>query len=442
MELKQNKELTPKRIVEELNRHIVGQFEAKKAVAVALRARLLRKKVPSDLREEIVPKNILMMGPTGVGKTEIARRLAKLCGAPFIKVEATKYTEIGYVGKDVESIIRDLAEESVKNLRDIKFKQHEKKIKTEVKTRLLKTILTDDLTKEERKILTESFEKGRMDENEIEVEVENSGYAGISSFEMPFQGSTASVSMVQLNDMLGKSLSSGKKPKKMKIKEAKEVIFNDLMDEILDSDDILKEALKAAEEEGIVFIDEIDKIALSNNAKRGEVSREGVQRDLLPLIEGTTVQTKYGNIKTDHILFIASGAFYSSKPSDLSPELQGRFPVRVELKALTTEDMISILTTPEASLIKQYKALLKVEGIELEFTEDGILEIAELATKLNTEIENIGARRLYTLLEKTLHDLMFDAPSMKGKTVNVDKQFVQGAIKDIPNKIDLAKFIL
>lgn len=434
-------DLTPKKIVKELDKHIIGQLEAKRAVAVALRSRILRKKITSSLKDEIMPKNILMIGPTGVGKTEIARRLAKIINAPFIKVEATKYTEIGYVGKDVESIIRDLVEMAVKNLIESKRRKIETIAKEEAKVRIIKEIVgSEEAELEIVESLYQSFDEGKLDDTEIEIEVDS--FSGShNAIEMPMGQGVASIGMIQIGDLFGK-MTGQKKRRKMPVREAKDVLTEEIIEEMIDTEDIAKEALRQAEEDGIVFIDEIDKIAFSNNAKGGEVSREGVQRDLLPLIEGTTVQTKYGNIKTDHILFIGSGAFYSSKPSDLSPELQGRFPVRVELKSLSLEDMVNILTQPEASLIKQYKALLKAEGITLEFTEEGILSIAKLAIKLNSEIENIGARRLYTLLEKILHDLMFEAGEMKAQKIMVDENFVEVNIKGIPNKIDLAKFIL
>ena len=435
-------ELTPQNILDELNKHIVGQIDAKKAVAVALRARMLRKKITSSIKDEIMPKNILMIGPTGVGKTEIARRLAKLSNSPFIKVEATKYTEIGYVGKDVESIIRDLAEVAIKNLKDLKYKVFEKQAKKDVKERILSILLPQDEPREDYKEMQKQYDKGELDNIEIEIEVEQNQGGMINSFDFPIAGGgSASIGMVQIGDIIGKAI-SGKKKKKVQISEAKQILFEEIMEGLTDTEETIKEALELASEEGIVFIDEIDKIAFSNNAKGGEVSREGVQRDLLPLIEGTSVQTKYGIINTEHILFIGSGAFYSSKPSDLSPEFQGRFPVRVELKPLSKEDFVQVLVAPQSSLIKQYKALLKVEGVNLEFTDDGINEIAEIATKLNLEIENIGARRLQTILEKIFHELMFDASSMKQKKVTINKEFVLKNIEGVKDKINLAKFIL
>lgn len=432
--------LTPKKIVEELNKYIVGQIEAKKAVAIALRARVLRRKLSKEMQAEISPKNILMIGPTGVGKTEIARRIAKIINAPFVKVEATKYTEVGYVGKDVESIIRDLVEVAVKNIKDAKRKEIEIEAKMASRAKVLKELLQGDSNLETRDILLKNLESGLLDNQEIEVEVDAT--PSMNSFEIPLNGGMASAGIIQVSDLLGKAFNGQKKRKKMKVKDALERLEDEVIEDLTDNEEIIELALKAAEEEGVVFIDEIDKIAFSNNSKGGEVSREGVQRDLLPLIEGTTVQTKYGNIKTDHILFIGSGAFYSSKPSDLSPELQGRFPIRVELKPLEKQDMIDILTKPKASLEKQYKALLKAEGVDLVFTVDGIEEIAEIVIKLNTEIENIGARRLYTLLEKTLEKIMFEASEMKGKKVVINKEFVQKEIEDISLKLDLAKFIL
>jgi ATP-dependent HslUV protease ATP-binding subunit HslU len=433
-------DLTPKKIVDELNKHIVGQLDAKKAVAIALRSRILRKKISSSIKDEVMPKNILMIGPTGVGKTEIARRLAKLSNAPFIKVEATKYTEIGYVGKDVESIIRDLVEIAIKDLKEIKRRKYERQAMKEVKERILSYVITENADGETYKLASQDYDKGELDDVEIEIEVE-AKEGVINAFDINMGSGVASIGMVQVGDLIGKAIGA-KKRKKMPVFEAKTVLFDEIMENLTETDETIKEALSLAEEEGIVFIDEIDKIAFSSNAKGGEVSREGVQRDLLPLIEGTTVQTKYGNIKTDHILFVGSGAFYSSKPSDLSPELQGRFPVRVELKPLTKEDMVSILKTPQASLLKQYTALLKAEGIVIDFAEDGILEVAEIASKLNGEIENIGARRLHTILEKILHETMFNAPSLKGTKVLVDKTFVLENMKGIADKIDLAKFIL
>jgi ATP-dependent HslUV protease ATP-binding subunit HslU len=437
----ENIPLTPRQIVEELDKHIIGQAEAKKAVAIALRTRILRKKVSSELRDEIIPKNILMIGPTGVGKTEIARRLARLINAPFIKVEATKYTEIGYVGKDVESIIRDLVDYAIKECREENRDEVEEEATLEARVRIAKELKEENDTEFGYQKIMEDLESGILDETEIEIEVEVSN-SPLSSFEFPFQGGTASASIVPIGDVIGKMINPPKKLKKMKISEAMEVLKEEILEDLIDNEAIVKEALKRTEEDGIVFIDEIDKIAFSSNAKGGEVSREGVQRDLLPLIEGTSVQTKYGNVKTDHILFIGSGAFYSSKPSDLSPELQGRFPIRVELKALTREDMIAILTKPKAALEKQYVALMGAENINLIFQEEAIESIAEIAIRLNTEIENIGARRLYTILEKVLHDILFEAPERKGETITITKDFIEERIKEISKKIDLARFIL
>jgi ATP-dependent HslUV protease ATP-binding subunit HslU len=355
-------------------------------------------------------------------------------------VEATKYTEVGYVGKDVESIIRDLVEVAIKNLKDAKYRKFEKLAEQQVKMRIIASIFGSDASSETIDFALEKYKKGELDSMEIEIDVDS--FDAFNTFEFPAMGGGASVGVVQIGEIINKAIGP-KKKKKVTVLESKSILFEEEMEQLTETEETIKEALTLTEEEGIVFIDEIDKIAfMGSNAKGGEVSREGVQRDLLPLIEGTTVQTKYGNIKTDHILFIGSGAFYSTKPSDLSPELQGRFPVRVELKPLTTEDMIEILKTPEASLLKQYSALLKAEGVNLEFTANGIVEVAEVASKLNTEIENIGARRLHTILEKILHDVMFNAPTNKGKKIVIDKEFVINNTKDIPSTVNLAKFVL
>jgi ATP-dependent HslUV protease ATP-binding subunit HslU len=429
--------LDPQEIVNFLNKHIVGQLEAKKSVAVAFVAKNLRKKVKTAIKDEISPKNILMIGPTGVGKTEIARRLAKLSNAPFIKVEATKYTEIGYVGKDVEGIIRDLLEVAIKNQKDLKYQKYSKQAEQQTKERILSLLLNkkDANYKQDEKL----YDKGAFDDVDIEIDVEPSNNS-MNSFDIPLGGGNA-VGMIQIGEIISKGMGV-KKKKVVKIEEAKSIIFNEIIEELIDNDDTIKEAMQLTEEEGIVFLDEIDKITYSSNSKGGEVSREGVQRDLLPLVEGTIVQTKYGNIKTDHILFIGSGAFYSSKPSDLSPEFQGRFPVRVELQPLTKDDLIQILSTPEASLIKQYQALLKVKGISLEFTQDCIEEVAEIATKLNSEVENIGARRLHTILEKIFYEIMFDDKKMKSKKIVIDKTFISKHLEGISEKVNLSKFIL
>lgn len=435
------KDLTPKQIVAELDRYIIGQKEAKKSVAIALRNRYRRKEVPSPLREEIVPKNILMVGPTGVGKTEIARRLAKLANAPFIKVEATKFTEVGYVGRDVESIVRDLVEHAIKSLKSEMKKEVEKKAKKTAKEKILQSLIGDSASAETKEKFKKMLDEGKLDDKEIEIEVIDNGTPFASSFDFP----GGNVGMINIGEMLGKAMNGEKtKTAKMKVSDAMITLSDEEAEKMLDEDSIVKMAVKSVENDGIVFIDEIDKICVRNSVKGGDVSREGVQRDLLPLVEGTTVGTKYGLIKTDHILFIASGAFHVAKPSDLLPELQGRFPIRVQLQALTEEDLVRILTEPESSLIKQYTALIAVEGVMLDFPKEGINEIARLAHKVNGEIENIGARRLHTLLEKILEDVSFEASDMKkDSVVKVNKTYVNKNLKDLlSNKTDLTKFIL
>jgi ATP-dependent HslUV protease ATP-binding subunit HslU len=436
--------LTPKEIVEELNRYIVGQDLAKKSVAVSLRNRYRRKQVDNPLREEIVPKNILSIGPTGVGKTEIARRLAKLVDAPFIKVEATKFTEVGYVGRDVESIIRDLVEIAINQVSNKKRQEVQEKAKEKAKNIILNALVGKESSEETKEKFKKLLETNYLDDKEIEVEIkENNNNSPFSStFDIP--GGQAS--MVNLGDIIGKAIGNDKKKKtKLKITEAKKILTDEESENLVDKDEISRIALDLVQNEAIVFIDEFDKIcAKGANNKGGEVSREGVQRDLLPLVEGTSVNTKYGVIKTDHILFIASGAFHIAKPSDLLPELQGRFPIRVELKALTENDLVRILTEPESSLIKQYIALMKVENVELNFTDEGIKQIAKIAHKLNSEVENIGARRLYTLLEKILEEVSFENCNCdKTLKINIDQKFVDSSLEEfIGNKIDLSRFIL
>jgi len=435
--------LTPKQIVEELNRYIVGQNEAKKSVAIALRNRYRRKLVDSPLREEIVPKNILMIGPTGVGKTEVARRLAKLANAPFIKVEATKFTEVGYVGRDVDSIIRDLIEVAIKHIKNEMKKEVKEKAEKHAKKRILKALVGENAIDETKEKFSQMLDKGELNNNEIEIEIVDSGNSFASSFDVP----GGQVGMINISEMLGKAMGGDKTKKaRMTVEEAMKTLVDEESDKMIDEDKIIKKATKAVENEGIVFIDEIDKICArgSNKGSGADVSREGVQRDLLPLVEGTTVSTKYALIKTDHILFIASGAFHLSKPSDLLPELQGRFPIRVQLKPLTEEDLVRILNEPEASLVKQYIALLGVENVKLNFTADGVKQIAKIAHKVNGEIENIGARRLHTMLEKILEDVSFDASEMKsGTAVIIDAKYVDDHLGDIvSSKNDLTKFIL
>lgn len=435
--------LTPSEIVGELDRFIVGQNAAKKAVAVALRNRCRRKIVSDPMKQEISPKNILMIGPTGVGKTEIARRLAKLSGSPFIKVEATKFTEVGYVGRDVESIIRDLVEIAV-NAQKIKAKK-EVTITAETKTfeRILDALVGTKASAETREKFREKLLKKELDDTEIEIKViENSPHS--SSFEIPGMPGAA-MGVLNISDMFGKALGNTKsKLKKMTIKQAVQVIMSEESEELIDQDKIIANALNLVENDGIVFLDEIDKIASasSSNSRGAEVSREGVQRDLLPLIEGTSVSTKYGTINTDHILFIASGAFHVTKPSDLLPELQGRLPIRVELSPLTKSDMVKILTVPESSLVKQYCALMNTEGVKLTFNESAIDKLAAYATKFNSEVEDIGARRLHTILEKLLEDVSFNASDLDDKNIVIDDNFVEKQLDGLIKNIDLAKFIL
>jgi ATP-dependent HslUV protease ATP-binding subunit HslU len=434
---------TPRQIVDELNRYIVGQNDAKKAVAIALRNRYRRKLVESPLREEIVPKNILMIGPTGVGKTEVARRLAKLANAPFVKVEATKFTEVGYVGRDVDSIIRDLVEVAVKASKNESKKEVEEKAKSYAKNRVLKVLVGEKATKATEEKFLKMLESGELNDKEIEIELLDSPSMSGTSFDIP----GGQVGMINLSEMLGKAM-SGEKTKMVKtnVEQALKSLVEEEFDKMIDEDKVVSKAIKAVENDGIVFIDEVDKIcARSNNKASGsDVSREGVQRDLLPLVEGTAVATKYGTIKTDHILFIASGAFHATKPSDLLPELQGRFPIRVQLKPLTEEDLVRILREPEASLIKQYSALIGVENVKLNFTTDGISEIAKIAFRVNGEVENIGARRLHTMLEKILEEVSFGATEMKkGTVVAINKKYVSEHLGDLlSKKTDLSKFIL
>jgi ATP-dependent HslUV protease ATP-binding subunit HslU len=440
---KGNIDLTPQEIVSQLDRYIVGQNDAKKAVAIALRNRYRRRNVESPLREEIVPKNILSIGPTGVGKTEIARRLAKLAHAPFSKVEATKFTEVGYVGKDVDSIIRDLLDIAIKMVKDQMKKEVVEAAKVNTKARILEALIGKDSSPETLERFSKLLDEGKLDEKEIEIEVVDNPVSPSATFDIP----GAQVGMLNISDILGK-VAGGEKTKKVKMRvdEATKTIINEESDKLLDDDCAIKDAIKLAENDGIVFIDEFDKICAKNSAGggRGEVSREGVQRDLLPLIEGTSVNTKYGMVKTDHILFIASGAFHVSKPSDLLPELQGRFPIRVQLKALTQNDLVRILTQPESSLTKQYSALLNVENVDLEFSKDGVEEIAKVAYKVNSEIENIGARRLHTLLEKILETISFEASNLTmRKSVTVNAKYVNDNLGDLASgKTDLSKFIL
>ncbi len=431
-----NDNLTPKAIVAALDAHIVGQADAKRAVAVALRNRWRRQRLPESLRDEVTPKNILMIGPTGCGKTEISRRLAKLADAPFVKVEATKFTEVGYVGRDVEQIARDLVEEAVRLEKERRRAAVKDKAEEAAMGRLLDALVGKDASEATRLSFRQRFEEHQLDDKEIEIEVEDSG--GMP-FELPGMG--GNVGMINLTEMMGKAMGPRAKRRKMTVRAAWTKLVDEEADKRLDQDEVSRVALQDAEQNGIVFLDEIDKIAVSD-VRGGSVSREGVQRDLLPLIEGTTVATKYGPLKTDHILFIASGAFHVAKPSDLLPELQGRLPIRVELKALTEADFVRILSDTRASLTEQYRALIGTEGVDVEFTEDGIAAIARIAAEVNGQIENIGARRLSTVMEKLLEEVSFNAEDRKGSNVKVDAAYVDAQLSEVARNTDLSKYIL
>ena len=433
---------SPREIVSELDRHIVGQADAKRAVAIALRNRWRRQQLPEDLREEVLPKNILMIGPTGIGKTEIARRLAKLAQAPFIKVEATKFTEVGYVGRDVEQIVRDLIEVSLIMTRERLRKDVESKAELAAEERVLDALTGQGAGPETRAKFRKMLRNNELNDKEIEVQVADSG-SGMPTVEIPGMLG-AQMGMVNLGDIFGKAFSGRTKPRKMTVSESYKVLMAEESDKLLDQEKVSKEAIFAAEQNGIVFIDEIDKIAgRSENRMGADVSREGVQRDLLPLIEGTTVATKHGAVKTDHILFIASGAFHLNKPSDLLPELQGRLPIRVELKPLMREDFRRILTEPEASLIRQYKALMATENLKLDFTEDAIDELAALAEEINGTVENIGARRLHTVLERLLEEASFTASDQPpDASLTIDRDYVRTRVGTLAKNADLSKFIL
>ncbi len=433
---------SPREIVSELDRFIIGQNDAKRAVAVALRNRWRRQQLPDDLREEVLPKNILMIGPTGVGKTEISRRLAKLANAPFIKVEATKFTEVGYVGRDVESIIRDLVEQAIMMTRENKRKEVRVRAEANAEQRVLDALVGENASKATRQSFRDKLRGGELDDKEIEVELADHGGMQLPTMDIPGMPG-AQMGMINLNDMLGKALGQRTAPRRLTVSESYEVLLADESDKLLDDDKVVKEALHSVENNGIVFLDEIDKItARSERVGGADVSREGVQRDLLPLIEGTTVATKYGAVKTDHILFIASGAFHLAKPSDLLPELQGRLPIRVALKALTREDFGRILREPENSLIRQSVALLKTEDVTLEFTEEAIDLIAKLAAEINQNVENIGARRLHTVIERLLEEISFTATDRGGETIVIDADMVRERVEELAKNADLSKFIL
>jgi len=433
-------DFSPREIVSELDRYIVGQADAKRAVAIALRNRWRRLQLDEKLREEVLPKNILMIGPTGVGKTEISRRLAKLANAPFLKVEATKFTEVGYVGRDVEQIVRDLLEISIALTREQKRKDVRVRAEQSAEERVLDALVGPGSSPATRDSFRKKLRSGELNDKEIEIEVQ-AGSSGMPMFEIPGMPG-AQVGAINIGDIFGKLGGARTKTRRVTVKDSHDILVNEESDKLLDNEQLIQEAIRVVEQNGIVFLDEIDKICAREGRYGGDVSREGVQRDLLPLIEGTTVATKHGPVKTDHILFIASGAFHISKPSDLLPELQGRLPIRVELNALTRDDMRRILTEPEASLIKQYIALMQTEGVKLEFTEDAIDAIADIAVAVNASVENIGARRLQTVMERVLDDVSFAAPDRGGETVTVDAAFVEKNIGDLAKNTDLSRFIL
>ncbi len=433
-------DFSPREIVSELDRHIIGQNDAKRAVAIALRNRWRRQRLEPALREEVIPKNILMIGPTGVGKTEIARRLARLANAPFLKVEATKFTEVGYVGRDVEQIVRDLMEVAILQVRTQRRQDVRAKAQMNAEGRVLDALVGANASAATRDSFRKKLRSGELDEKEIEIQVADTG-PSLPSLDVPGMPGS-SIGMVNISDFLGRAFGGRTKPKRMTVRDSYEVLISEESDKLLDQDKVVHEATASVENNGIVFIDEIDKISARSDRQGADVSREGVQRDLLPLIEGTTVSTKHGPVKTDHILFIASGAFHIAKPSDLLPELQGRLPIWVELKALGEEDFRRILTEPESSLIKQYCALLATEGIKLEFHEDGVAALAGIAAQINSSVENIGARRLHTVLERVLDEISFSAPDNPGETIVIDRQFVESHIGDLARNTDLSRFIL
>jgi len=432
-------DFSPREIVSELDRFIVGQNAAKRAVAIALRNRWRRRQVDGPMREEITPKNILMIGPTGVGKTEISRRLAKLAGSPFLKVEATKFTEVGYVGRDVDSIVRDLVEIAVGLVRDKKREDVKARAHAAAEERVLEALVGDAGEKTRESFLTK-LRDGELDDREIELDLRETG-GGAQNFEIPGMPG-AQVGMINLSDILGKGFAGPSKRRKMKVKDAYEPLVAEESDNLLDDDAVNRDAVELAENDGIVFLDEIDKVARGAEKGGADVSREGVQRDLLPLIEGATVATKYGPVKTDHMLFVASGAFHLSKPSDLLPELQGRLPIRVELEAQTRDDFKRILVETEASLLRQYSALMETEGLTLTFAEDAVDALADAAAQVNATVENIGARRLATIMEKVLDEISYEAADKSGETITVDAAYVEERLEDITKNADLSKFIL
>ncbi len=434
-------DLTPREIVSELDRYIIGQKDAKRATAVALRNRWRRKQLSDDLREEVYPKNILMIGPTGVGKTEISRRLAKLARAPFIKVEATKFTEVGYVGRDVEQIIRDLVDSSIAQTRDFMREDVKSRAHQQAEDRVIAAIAGEDARESTREMFRKKLKDGLLDDTEIELDVADTSNP-LGMMDIPGQPGGGQMGMMNLGDIFGKAFGGRTTRKKLTVRESYDILISEEADKLLDDETVNRTALEAVEQNGIVFLDEIDKVCARQEARGGDVSREGVQRDLLPLIEGTTVSTKHGPVKTDHILFIASGAFHIAKPSDLLPELQGRLPIRVELRALTEEDFVRILTETDNALTRQYSALMGTEEVNVEFTEDGIKALARIAAEVNQTIENIGARRLYTVMERVFEELSFTAPDRAGEKVVVDEAFVDANLGELMKSTDLSRYVL